>query len=300
MHDTLKKQFADDDNLWSRETKQWWPTAKKKTDGTTPVKPFRKLDNWHAESYRLKAVRKHVREQVPIRQRKRQLAKLTSGITYDDRHQLVALNPHASTLFADHLDHAIKRTKTTKPAHAVTLISPRFNVDWNGRWPKLDAVREWIADNLEGFSYLMLIQVGFRRITDIERDESGRRGYTHRSFVCLHAHGLVWGDEAEIEERFRDMPHSLGAPGGHRQPLRPGMGWFEYAAGDPRHVETRRKRWLQRGYEPGLANLTLKLEAKLVRYLHGVTKPDLCVAAGLGRKVLRRSIKQARAEGFPD
>jgi hypothetical protein len=152
MHDTHRKQFSDDENLWRRETTQWRPSTKEKSGDKKPTRRFQKLDDWETESYRLKAISKHVRTDVPVQRRKHQLAKLTSGLDYDYRYQLAALNPHAGPLFAGYLDRAVQRTKTSKPAHAVTLISSHFNVDWNGRWPKLDAVQQWIADCLEGFS----------------------------------------------------------------------------------------------------------------------------------------------------
>jgi hypothetical protein len=68
---------------------------------------------------------------------------------------------------------------------------------------------------------------------------------------------------------------------------------------DPRHIECQGKTGKgARGYIKHAVHIPRPLQAKAVRYMHGVTKPELCIAAGHGQKVLQRAIMAARAMDY--
>ncbi len=182
------------------------------------VPKFKKKTSKEQEAFLFKAVARDVKERVRILRRKHELDRLTSDLTFESRNKLAAVNSYAGRCFLTCLQLAMAFTPTGMEAHAVTLISDTLNADMDKGWPSPDRARELAVETLRGFNFLMIIQVGFRRISTLEVDAHGYSRYVYHKLMCLHVHGIVWGSGPLIEKRLEKLPRVLGAKGGDLQP----------------------------------------------------------------------------------
>ncbi len=83
------------------------------------------------------------------------------------------------------------------------------------------------------------------------------------------------------------------------QPCYDARRWLHYALGDPRLIECSGKTGKGvRGFIRQAVHIPQRLQAETVRYMHGVTKPELCLALGHGQKVLERAITATQITGY--
>ena len=161
---------------------------------------------------------------------------------------------------------------------------------------RLRAIQRAVRNRLKHLPFLLQLDIGLHRV-------SGQHG---RRRVCVHFHGLVWGTRADVKAAMnRFGVGHLGAPGGKAKRVIALLGALRYITKDTRcgYVSF----WRRNAFEPSpkldrlfsyREQLTRQNRRFLLDLFGSITKPDLCIASGLGSEILRGARKRAQAEGW--
>jgi hypothetical protein len=210
------------------------------------------------------------------------------------RRELHVMNPWAGAEFARHLTQAWTERGGEGGAQAVTVIDHAH--DWyESRYsdpdPRQvlvarDALAEQVRRAFRGRSYLFILEVALYRT-------SGSWSWR----FCPHLHGIVWADRKWVLGRSDGFSGGFyGAPPIWTTQLRD-SGWLAYITKDPRlsYVWWRQ----QDGEFQARARRCAGREVRLLlQQFQGVTKPELCIASGIGQQILQRARHLAKARGY--
>jgi hypothetical protein len=203
--------------------------------------------------------------------------------------------PWAGDELAACLARAMEQVETTRRPRAVTYINEALNASVKGEWPTLEAARAAVAEVLRGLHYLMVVQVGFHRISERVGVRGGER-WCNRYLVCFHAHGVVWGDRRSLDYRLDRLPSSLGAPGGLRHRL-----WRPQAGGStPPRICASWKHAVRSGTSPAstVVSLPSRCGSTLGLRCTFAVCPARPVRCGMRwRSVLQRAVRMAEQRG---
>ena len=221
-----------------------------------------------------------------------------------NRHRLAALNPWAGVAWRNHLLNAIAEVAPSDPAHFVTVLeegwdfpSDQWPIDSSELMARLRTIGRQVRNRLRGLPFLLQLDIALHRVA---KQPGSRR-------VCVHFHGLIWGQDDHVSKAMAGFkPGFLGAPGGLSERVYDLRGALAYMSKDPRsaYVSYRKRQpWkpdqpLSRLFshrEP----LTRGNRRFLLNLFGDLTKPQLCIASGVGEEVLRRAKALAQAKALP-
>jgi hypothetical protein len=220
------------------------------------------------------------------------------GLSHRDGKLLHAMNPWAGGLWSDLLAQAFEEVAPDEPAWAVTVLDHRWDrlVDnYSVVTPAdvklvLDRMRKRLFEAFRGMSYLFMVDVS------VERQA---RAKDNPRLLSLHLHGVVWGDREEVRAKKRYFAGGhYGAPALRTQTITDCDGWLRYACRDQRLGNYW---WKDLGGESyGRRNEPIYSGQRLhlLRMFRHVTKPDLCLASGVGLEIRRHALGAAKERGY--
>jgi hypothetical protein len=206
-------------------------------------------------------------------------------------------NPYAASIWMDCLLEAIG--DHLYDAAALTVINDRWNRDLTSFVSAID-LSDWfdrcrteaetyIRSRFRGYDFLLKFSLGLTQVND-----------KRLRFVCLHAHGLIWGRDKKLDRRVHRLEVGLfGLPGGRMDDDDPSDSWIRYITNDPR-AKTKRatdsegklRSWKRDDY------LTQKELVALLDAAGDRQKPSLCIGSGRGKEILKGAVRLASQRGY--
>lgn len=237
---------------------------------------------------------------VSEKKRRRIEREWLEGLTSRDRHSLHVMNPWAGELWSGLLHQAYERFQAAEPHFAVTVLDHDWDLlvnDYTHFDPAelrsvIQTIRQQLQTAFRGTSYLFMVDVSVER-------EAGLHNNARR--LCLHLHGIVWRDRRKLRAAKRHFAGGhYGAPALKTKLMYDPAGWFNYMSRDQRlgnHWYRERATW-ERLYKRRNEDLYSGQRQHLLRLFRHVTKPDLCLASGLGKQIKLDALRNAKARGY--
>jgi hypothetical protein len=238
--------------------------------------------------------------EISDRQRRRVKEGWLDGLAYRDRYSLHALNPWAGELWSRWLHTAYEQYQGDDPHFAVTVLDKGWDLsvkDFAFTDPTdlrrvIQTIRKQLQAAFRGASYLFMVDVSVERQAHVYQNE--RR-------LCLHLHGVVWLDRRKLRaaKRYFAGGH-YKAPALKTKFMYDSAGWLNYASRDQRLGN----HWyrvpldFEERYKRRDEHLYSGQRQHLLRLFHNVTKPDLCIASGIGKQIKLEALQSAKARGY--
>lgn len=216
-------------------------------------------------------------------------------------HQLEVLNPCAGDAWKDLiLAQQFPKQSPERRLFCVTILSrdweidlsiPRSGVELHDEVLKLiPTVKQSVRNRLHGVcDFLMMVEQALH-------DVDGRQ------FLCLHVHGLGWGQENALKACLKALPPGIGnAKGGQCKPCVDRAGWVWYMSKDPRLKSITNRLPDYKGkkkYFKASDALSRKDQFTLIQAIGDLTKPEMAFASGAGTSILRGAKREAIAQGY--
>ncbi|MBL0407245.1 hypothetical protein JKG68_25275 [Microvirga aerilata] len=233
---------------------------------------------------------------VSERERRRVEERWLDGLGYRERKYLHALNPWAGEIWASLLKSGYEQYQDDDPHFAVTILDNGWDLlinDFTYCEPRdlkciIQQMRKQLQAAFRNASYLFMIDVSVERQARVHRNQ--------RRF-CLHLHGIVWLDRRKLRRAKRYFAGGhYKAPALRTKQMYDPEGWLKYASRDPRlgNHWYRAQLDFEERYNRYNEHLYSGQRQHLLRLFRNVTKPDLCIASGIGRKIKLYALRAAK------
>lgn len=219
----------------------------------------------------------------------------------DEVQQLFVLNPWAGDAWCDMiLAQPFPKLNPERRLFCLSILSNEWMIDLSV--PRSGAqlhsevlrlipkVKQRVRNRLSGVSdVLMMVEVGLQ-IVDKQQ------------FLCLHVHGLGWGEEKALKARLKSLPPGIvNAKGGHYEPCVDRSHWVWYMTKDPRLRSITNRLPDYKGkkrYFKASEFLTKRDQFTFIQAIGDLTKPEMAFASGQAAAILSGAKREAIAQGY--
>jgi len=231
----------------------------------------------------------------------RRVRSITHAYQEEEVQQLAVLNPWSGNVWTDIImDQPFPKQSPDYRLFCITMLSEDWNIDLSLQrsgaqlhddvlrlTPKVkQSVRNWLNGICE---FLMMVELALH-------DVDGRQ------YLCLHVHGLGWGQENSLKARLKALPPGMGnAKGGFRKPCADRAGWVRYMAKDARLKSITNRLPDYKGkkrYFKASQVLTKKDQFTFIQAIRDLTKPEMAFASGQAAAILRGAKRDAISQGY--
>jgi len=196
---------------------------------------------------------------------------------------------------------ALKAEAKPRERRFVTIISAKHDIAVVGSdmGPRqmaaclpgtIEEFKLFVRQKLRGMDYLLFIDLAYHRFAKLNVER-----------MCVHAHGLVWATEEQLDRvAGRFEPGFSEAPGLIHSEPRSLRKVVNYGVKDTRLGYSKFPKRIGGDIVPwsGAYKLTWKHLAALMIEASDLDKPSMTIAGGCGRSVRAEAVRLAREEGY--